>query len=354
MQTNILVLAPLKNGSGNLTTADRIRSYIQKSGHKCDFKCVSEFNNPAALQQYVDEHDISLIVAMHAFHSGVLLKGIPTRYIMILGGTDVHVSATDPDKLTDMAVILGNARRIISLGPSLARDAQSLWPTLDKDKFCIIPQAVMTRPSTTFRPIDYLINNNFISAHHAASSQIFLLVAGIRPVKQPLFLVKAFSEWHTMKRPDAYLVILGPRLDMEYTNFFLQEIESVPGIIYIPGLGLEETHSFIRDSTCVVNSSISEGMSVAILEALALGVPVIARDIPGNADIIEDDVTGLLYDVPQKFLERAEMLLSSEDRRQKLIWNGRCRIETHHCVASEENSYMSLITDVLAGCDLMK
>lgn len=43
-----------------------------------------------------------------------------------------------------------------------------------------------------------------------------------------------------------------------------------------------------------VNSSLYEGLPIAILEAMATGLPVIATQVAGNVDIINDGVNGLL------------------------------------------------------------
>ena len=46
----------------------------------------------------------------------------------------------------------------------------------------------------------------------------------------------------------------------------------------------------------VLNTSLSEGLSANLLEAGALGRPVVASRVPGNADLIRHKETGLLFD----------------------------------------------------------
>ncbi|MDX1927219.1 MAG: glycosyltransferase [Pirellulaceae bacterium] len=65
------------------------------------------------------------------------------------------------------------------------------------------------------------------------------------------------------------------------------------------------------------NGSLYEGQSNTILEAMACGVPVVATDIPGTRDLVEHEVTGLLY--PQGDVGRltriTNQLLREPERR---------------------------------------
>lgn len=69
-------------------------------------------------------------------------------------------------------------------------------------------------------------------------------------------------------------------------------------------LGLREAVRFLGDRDDVkallagldafVLSSISEGYSISLLEASAAGLPIVATDVGGNGEIVEDGVTGRL------------------------------------------------------------
>jgi glycosyltransferase involved in cell wall biosynthesis len=64
--------------------------------------------------------------------------------------------------------------------------------------------------------------------------------------------------------------------------------------------------------------SLYEGMPYVLLEALAVGVPVIATDVGGVAEAIEDGATGFI--VPQQdaaaLLEKVQLLVENADLRQ--------------------------------------
>jgi glycosyltransferase involved in cell wall biosynthesis len=50
----------------------------------------------------------------------------------------------------------------------------------------------------------------------------------------------------------------------------------------------------MRGLDCFVLPSLAEGISNTILEAMASGLPVVATRVGGNAEIVEDGVTGRL------------------------------------------------------------
>ena len=47
----------------------------------------------------------------------------------------------------------------------------------------------------------------------------------------------------------------------------------------------------------MLNTVVDRGTSLAIIEALACGTPVICSDVPGNTDLVEDGYNGFVYPV---------------------------------------------------------
>lgn len=73
----------------------------------------------------------------------------------------------------------------------------------------------------------------------------------------------------------------------------LQERVMMPGFVANP-------YPIVAAASCLVSSSISEGMPNALLEALALGTPVVATDCPsGPAEILDNGRYGALVPVGQ-------------------------------------------------------
>lgn len=57
-----------------------------------------------------------------------------------------------------------------------------------------------------------------------------------------------------------------------------------------------DTHELLRRMDVFVLPSMNEGISNTILEAMATGLPVVAGRVGGNPELVEQDVTGHLYD----------------------------------------------------------
>ena len=100
-------------------------------------------------------------------------------------------------------------------------------------------------------------------------------------------------------------------------------------------LGLDEHVTFtgqVADGTvhmrlmdAIANASDLEPFGMVVLEAMALGVPVVAVDAGGPAEVIDDGESGLLVPgaTPERFADAFERILRSEELRARLALGGR-------------------------------
>lgn len=71
---------------------------------------------------------------------------------------------------------------------------------------------------------------------------------------------------------------------------------------------------------CFVLPSLCEGMSNALIEAMAPGLPVIVSDMPGNREIVTADVNGLVFDPyrADELADRIVQLMDDPPLRQRI------------------------------------
>jgi glycosyltransferase involved in cell wall biosynthesis len=91
-------------------------------------------------------------------------------------------------------------------------------------------------------------------------------------------------------------------------------------------LPAEEARERLRGLDLFVHYSRWDAMPNAVLEAMALGLPVIASAVPGNRDAVVDGVTGFLVKDEVELLERCQLLLDDPDLRRRLGAAGRERV----------------------------
>jgi glycosyltransferase involved in cell wall biosynthesis len=77
---------------------------------------------------------------------------------------------------------------------------------------------------------------------------------------------------------------------------------------------------FLGQSKIFVLASLREGLSLAIIEAMAQGLPVVAHRTGGIPEVVEDGVTGYLVEPKNtaQFAEKIAQLLSDPSKRDQM------------------------------------
>ncbi|MCK4553947.1 glycosyltransferase [Candidatus Parcubacteria bacterium] len=72
-------------------------------------------------------------------------------------------------------------------------------------------------------------------------------------------------------------------------------------------------------------SSVKEGLSYTIIEAMQAGLPIVATEVGGNSELIQDYKTGLLTETknPQMLAEKIQKLINNPELQQKLGANAK-------------------------------
>ncbi|KAM3610966.1 uncharacterized protein V6R79_011388 [Siganus canaliculatus] len=341
----LLFLACLSPKTGNYTTAERIRSHIESAGHRCELRDVADFQSPAEVAKLVSQNPpFEAALAIHLFRAGRLLLDIQVPFGVIFGGTDINEDVKVERKRVVMEQVLLKARFAVAFSAKLKEEAQ-LFLLSQSSKIYIQPQGIQTEVTEKFCWSQFLSSSG-VSSPSVGEPRVFLLVCGLRRVKDPLYLVEVFSEWHG-EDPLNVLVIIGPKIDPVLTVEVEAVVQRTAGVFVAQERSQRELHAAMKRCFAVVNSSVSEGMSAAILEAMDLEVPVLARDIPGNAAVVQHDLTGLLFSSPQEFVHQSRRLVSDQELRERVVRNGKLYVEERHSLKRERETYRRLVDALL-------
>uniref|UniRef100_A0A8V0ZFW3 Glycosyltransferase 1 domain containing 1 n=1 Tax=Gallus gallus TaxID=9031 RepID=A0A8V0ZFW3_CHICK len=300
----LLLLACLRAQTGNATTAARIQSHLHDAGHICVLKDASRCESLTEIANLTSADQFDAALAIHLYKGGRHLQGSRIPFGIIFGGTDINEDIRSEEKRRVMGAVLREARFAVAFTTEMKELAAAEWPDARK-KIYVQYQGIRTTPTETFDWYRFLQNADIPA--DTDDLRVFLLICGLRRVKDPLYLVDVFSDWHR-KEPSVHLGIIGPAVDPLLTTEIKEKIKRAPGVHLLQEMPQDDLHAAMRRCFAVVNSSISEGMSAAILEAMDLNIPVLARNIPGNAAIIKHKDTGLLFSDPQDSNSTAKLL----------------------------------------------
>ena len=121
------------------------------------------------------------------------------------------------------------------------------------------------------------------------------------------------------------IVYIG-RDSYEKGTDILREIESkINGdVIYCTELKWKETMNILKKSSMLVIPSRMESIPQVIKEAFFLKIPIVATNVGGIPELIENDVSGILVEPnnPEKLLEGINGLVENAELAQKLSKNG--------------------------------
>jgi glycosyltransferase involved in cell wall biosynthesis len=152
-------------------------------------------------------------------------------------------------------------------------------------------------------------------------------VSRLSPEKGLEYLLRAFPTI-LASYPDAFLVLVGEGAQ----RWELEELAQGLGLshrVLFTGF-TSEVPDLISAMDVLVLPSLWEGQPLSILEAWALGKPVVAAAVRGSRDLVEDGRTGILVPArnPQALASAVVALLGDPERARRLGIAGRQLVET--------------------------
>ncbi len=184
--------------------------------------------------------------------------------------------------------------------------------------------------------------------------KVFGTLSRVSPEKGLTTLLEGFAEAKKIF-PHIRLIIIGdcPEEHEKYIKKIKQYIQEKGLTESVKILGSrEDALEILKCVDFYISPSQSEGLPYNLLEALAVGKPVIATDIPGNNDIIRKSVEGILIPAnsPRSLAHGIlNMLELGSAERQAMQQNGKARIRDQFSLRVMTEKTFSLYKKVLEG-----
>ena len=159
------------------------------------------------------------------------------------------------------------------------------------------------------------------------------IVGRLDVIKNHLNLFKAFRKV-ALQHPQARLVVVGDGAERDRL-----EKEGYKDIIF---LGYRsDTDVLMKAFDLFILPSFNEGISNTILEAMATGLPVIASNVGGNPELVDDGVTGTLVDPyrPDQMADSIMAYLNNPDTITRHGEHGQKRVMERFSIIAMVDQY---------------
>lgn len=168
-------------------------------------------------------------------------------------------------------------------------------------------------------------------------------VANLYPVKGQTYLLRAL---HKVREYDSnFIAVFAGRGPLQSQ---LQREANMLGLRdHVRFLGFrEDTVQLLTALDLFVLPSLSEGMPVALVEAMASGIPTVASDVGGIPEIIEDGKTGFLVPTANADLlaEKILDLMHDKTLSRQFALNAYEKVKACFTVQSMVNRYQEIYT----------
>ena len=163
--------------------------------------------------------------------------------------------------------------------------------------------------------------------------------------KNYFLLLEAFA-----RTRNAYLAIAGDGELGTELRAFARKLNLEERVFFLGALERDLIPDLLRSADAFVSSSLFEGQSNAVLEAMHEGLPILVSDIPEQRETVVDEVTGeecaLLASVSDADLWTAQLqkLIDSADLRQQLAASAQQMVARRFAVERMIDGFEQVLT----------
>jgi glycosyltransferase involved in cell wall biosynthesis len=217
----------------------------------------------------------------------------------------------------------------------------------------------LERVSWMPNPVD---TNHFCpasAAQHAAlrnrlgmeeTALVILFVGRFDPVKRIPDLLTAFAQVAS-SRPEAHLVLVGDGPQLEPMKNLASQLGPSKRVRFAGRQTNSEVMEWMQASNVIALVSEVEGLPVVLIEAMAVGLAPVVSRIPGNTQLVEHEVNGLVTELgnPESIANSMDRLLADASLRSRLGANARDRVLRDFSTTRVAEHYEALFDRILSS-----
>jgi glycosyltransferase involved in cell wall biosynthesis len=281
-----------------------------------------------------------IVHALHLTSYGFLAARAGVRPCVIsVWGTDVlEAPRLTPFHRLITRYALARADRVTATGMRLAEATLHYMPSdTDVD---VIPYGV---DLDRFRPQE----------RNARDDLVVGSVGRLSPEKGLKYLLQAMAAV-TRQEPRTRLILAGDGPDRRSLERLATRLHLVDRVEFTGELPHEQVPQTLARMDVFAMPSTWEGFGVAALEAAAMDLPVVASNVHGIPDVVEDSVTGIL--IPPKDVDALSgailRLLRNPDERRRMGRAGRDMVAARYDWSANARQMAGLYDDLLGKAGL--
>ncbi|WP_205481682.1 glycosyltransferase [Sphingomonas arenae] len=157
-----------------------------------------------------------------------------------------------------------------------------------------------------------------------ADGRRFICVGRLSPEKGHTGLIQAFAKLR-QAQPNVRLDLVGDGPDRAELERQVAALGLEEAVTFLGRLPEHATLQEVANADVLILPSFMEGLPVVLMEAMAMGVPVVASRVAGIPELVHDDVNGLLFTPSHwdELLHRLERVSDDSSLRARFAEQGK-------------------------------
>lgn len=330
----------LTGSNSNLLESSRLSRLVDTLQRRLGTSCAVRFRNQR-IAKFLTEAGVSLVLGEYGMVAAQMTSACRLCRIPLIAhfhGYDAHCIDVLSYHESDYKTLFGYARAVVGSSRAMCRQLVSLGASPEQVHY--IPYFVDPHVFTESRP--------------DMQPPTFLAVGRFVEKKAPHLTILAFSKLLS-HAPEARLRLIGEGPLLGACKSLTRALGIADAVDFLGVQSHEQVSKAMQSARCFVQHSViatdgdSEGTPVAILEAQAAGLPVVATRHTGIEDVVVHATTGFLVDEAntEEMAKCMQLMVDRPSEARELGKAARARVLEHFGYPQTLGKLSTLITTII-------